>query len=76
MNSGYYRTRQIFTKDKIVLSNSSKYMQLVIDRDKWINHVINLEGKLKYYLKVLKTDDKISEKEFDSAYPVRTTTGI
>ena len=39
-------------------------MQLVIDRDKWINHVINLEGKLKYYLKVLKTDDKISEKEY------------
>ena len=45
---------------KSVLSNSSKYMQLLIDQDRWINYVINLEGKLKDCLKVIKTDDKTS----------------
>ena len=32
---------------KSLFSESSKFMQLPIDKDKWINYIINTEGKLK-----------------------------
>ena len=51
-------------------------MQLPIDEDKWINYIVNLESKLKDHFKVLKNEEKISEKEFDSICPVGTTPGI
>ena len=41
-----------------------------------INYVINLESKLKFRFKVLKNEDKNSEKEFDSICPVEITPGI
>ena len=41
-----------------------------------INYVINLESKLKFRFKVLKNEDKNSEKEFDSICPVESTPGI
>ena len=51
-------------------------MQLPIDEGKWINYIVNLESKLKDRSKVLKNEEKISEKEFDSICPVGTTPGI
>ena len=51
-------------------------MQLSIDEDKWINFIIILESKLKDRFKVLKNEEKISEKELDSICPVETTAGI
>ena len=43
-------------------------MQLLIDGSKWINYIINLESKVKDRSKVLKNEENISEKEFDSIY--------
>ena len=61
---------------KSFLSDSSKFMQLLIDEGKCLNYIINLESKLKDHFKVLKNEEKNSEKEFDSIYPVGTTAGI
>ena len=61
---------------KSLLSDSSKFIQLPIDQSKWINYIINLENKLKDRFKVLKNEEKVSEKEFDSISPVGTTPGI
>ena len=47
-------------------------MQLLIGEGKWINYNVNLESKLKDRFKVLKNEEKISEKEFDSICPVGT----
>ena len=49
---------------KSLLSDSTKFMQLPIDEDKWINY-INLRIKLKDRFKWLKDKDKFSKKEFD-----------
>ena len=61
---------------KSLLSDSSKFMELPIDEGKWINYIVNLESKLKGRLKVLKNEQKLLEKEFDSVCPVGTTPGI
>ena len=47
---------------KSLLSDSSKFMQLLIAEGKWINYIINLESKLKDRFKVLKNEEKLSEK--------------
>ena len=39
-------------------------------------YIINLESKVKDPSKVLKNEENISEKEFDSIYTVGTTPGI
>ena len=61
---------------KSLLSDSSKFTPLPNDEGKWINYIINLRSKLKDRFKVLKNEEKISEKEFDSICPVGTTPGI
>ena len=61
---------------KSFLLDSSKFMQLPIDEDELINYIVNLESKLKDRFKVLKNEEKNSEKEFDSICPVGTTPGI
>ena len=61
---------------KSLLLDSSKFMQLPIDKDNWINYIVNLENKLKDCFKVLKNEEKISKKEFDSTCPVGTTPWI
>ena len=61
---------------KFLISDSSKFIQLPIDESKWINYIINLENKLKDRSKVLKNEDKISEKKSDSIRSVGTTPGI
>ena len=43
---------------KSLLLDRSKFMQLPIDKDKWINYTVNLESKLKYRFKVLKNEEK------------------
>ena len=50
---------------KILLSASSKFIQPPIDEDKWINNIINLVNKVKDWFKVLRNEEKFSEKEFD-----------
>ena len=47
---------------KFLLLDISKFMQRPIDEDKWINHIINLESELRDRFKLLKNEDKISEK--------------
>ena len=49
-------------------------MQLSIDEDKLINSIITLESELKHFFKVLKNEDKIYEKEFDSICLLGTMT--
>ena len=61
---------------KSLLSDSSKFIQLLIDESKWINYIINLENKLKDCFKIFRNEQKISEKEFDNISPVGTTPGI
>ena len=48
-------------------------MQLLNHEGKWINYIINFESKLKDHFKVLKNEEKISEKKIDSTCPVGTT---
>ena len=48
-------------------------MQLHNHEGKWINYIINFESKLKDRFKVLKNEEKISEKKIDSTCPVGTT---
>ena len=61
---------------KSLLLDSSKFMQLPIDKDNWINYIVNLENKVKDCFKVLKNEEKISKKEFDSTFSVGTTPWI
>ena len=61
---------------KSLISDSSKFAQLPIDESKWVSCIINLENKLKDPFKILKNEEKISEKELDSISPVGTTSGI
>ena len=56
--------------------DSSKFKQLLIDEGEWIKYLVNLEIKLKDRFKVLKNEEKISEKKFDSICPVETTPRI
>ena len=42
---------------KSLLLDSSKFIQLPIDEDKWINYIVNVESKLKDRLKVLKNEE-------------------
>ena len=49
---------------KFLLSDSSRFVQLPIDEGKWINCIIiNLESKLKDRFKLLKNEEKISDKK-------------
>ena len=61
---------------KFLLSDSSKFIQLPIEEDKWINNIINLVNKVKYWFKVLTNEEKFSEEEFDSIRSVGTTPRI
>ena len=61
---------------KCLLSDSSKFMPLPIGEGIWLNYIINLENKLKDRFKVLKHEEKISEKEFCNMCPVGTTPNI
>ena len=61
---------------KSLLLDSSKFAQLPIDESIWINYIINMQNKLKDRFKILKNEEKISEKEYDSISPVGTTPGI
>ena len=61
---------------KSLLSDGSKILQVPIAEDKWINYIINLESRLEDCFKVLNKEEKISKKEFDGIFPVRTMPGI
>ena len=51
-------------------------MSLPYDEGKWTNYIVDLKSKLNDRFKVLKNEENISEKEFDSIFPVGTTPGI
>ena len=55
---------------KSLLLDCDKFMQLPIDEGKLINYIINLESKLKNCFKVLKNEEKFSEKESDGITPL------
>ena len=55
---------------KSLLLDCHKFMQLPIDEGKLINYIINLESKLKNCFKVIKNEEKFSEKKFDGIAPL------
>ena len=61
---------------KSLLPDNSEFIQLSIDKSKWLNYIVNLEKKLKEHLKTLENNSKISKYEFKSIYPIGTRTGI
>ena len=61
---------------KSLLYDSGKFMPLPTDEAKWLNYIFNLENKLKDRFKVLKNEEKISEKESDNICPVGTSPAI
>ena len=60
---------------KSLLSDNTKFIPLIIDQNKWLNYIVNLEKKLKEHFKTLKRDNKISEDEFQSIFPIGTRPG-
>ena len=61
---------------KSLLSDNSKFMQLNIDKSKWLNYIVNSEKKLKEHFKTLENNNKISEDEFKSICPIGTRRAI
>ena len=59
-----------------LLSDNSKFMQLNIDKSKWLNYIVNSEKKLKEHFKTLENNNKISEDEFKSICTIGTRPGI
>ena len=61
---------------KSLLSDSTEFIPLNIDQNKWLNYIVNLENKLKEHFKALEKDNKISEDEFKSICLIGTCPGI
>ena len=59
-----------------LLSDNSKFIQLNIDKSKWLNYIVNLEKKLKEHFKTLDNNNKTSEDEFKNIWPTGTHPGI
>ena len=68
-------TAVITDKDKYIegvkqaISDSDKFVQLIITPDKYLNYIINVEKKFKQVFKDLLDNDKISKDEYDKIYP-------
>ena len=58
------RTSKYLEGIKSLLLHSSKFIQLSIDEDKWINYIVNLKRKLKDHFKLLKMKEKFWKKNW------------
>ena len=64
-NTEVITNRESYLKGmKSLLSDNSKFIQLNIDKSKWLNCIVNLEKKLKEHFKTVENNNKISEDEF------------
>ena len=60
---------------KSLLPDNSEFIQLSIDKSKWLNYIVNLEKKLKEHFKTLENNNKILEDKFKSICPIGTSPG-
>ena len=76
-NTVVITNRESFLKGmKYLLSDNSKFIQLSIDKSKWLNYIVNLEKKLKEHFKTLENNNKILEDKFKTSCPIGTSPGI
>ena len=61
---------------KNVISDTSKFIQLSIPPDKYINYIVNVEKKFRQLFKELYDNDKINKEEFDRICPIGSKPGI
>ena len=63
-------------KMKKILSDTSKFQKLSIDKNKVLNHIVNMENRITQVLKKLKEKQQISQKKYMTLHPVGSRQGI
>ena len=63
-------------KMKRILSDTSKFQKLSIDKNKVLNHIVIMENRITEVLKNLKENQQISEKKYKDLHPVGSRPGI
>ena len=63
-------------KMKKILSDKSKFQKLSIDKNKVLNHIVNMENRITEVLKKLKEKQQICEKKYKDLHPVGSRPGI
>ena len=63
-------------KMKKILSDTSKFQKLSIDKNKVLNHIVNMKNRITEVLKKLKEKQQISEKKYMTLHPVGSRPGI
>ena len=63
-------------KMKKILRDASKFQTLTIDKNKVLNHIVNMENRITEVLKKLKEKQQISEKKYKDLHPVGSRPGI
>ena len=63
-------------KMKKILSDTSKFQKLSIDKNKVLNHIVSIENRITEVLKKLKEKQQISEKKYKDLHPVGSRPGI
>ena len=63
-------------KMKKILSDTFKFQKLSIDKNKVLNHIVNMENRITEVLKKLKEKQQISEKKYKDLHPVGSRPGI
>ena len=63
-------------KMKKILSDTSNFQKLSIDKNKVLNHIVNMENRITEVLKKLKEKQQISEKKYMDSHPVGSRPGI
>ena len=63
-------------KMKKILSDTSKFQKLSIDKNKVLNHIVNMENRITEVLNELKEKQQISEKKYMDLHPVGSRPGI
>ena len=64
------------SKMKVILSDSSKFQELSIDKNKVLNHIVHMENRIIDVRKKLKNKKIISENKYKGLYPVGSSPGI
>ena len=63
-------------KMKKILTDASKFQKLSIDKNKVLNHIVNMENRITEVLKKLKENQQISEKKYKDLHPVGSRPNI
>ena len=59
-----------------ILDDTSKFKRFYLEEGKVLNHVIDMEQRIIDFLKSLKNQNEISEKNYDNLYPSGPKPGI